>query len=435
MKQVLSNEILENNRKKNNYRVMLATTIIVSLMILVTAILEVLGIATKAINIGAVAKATAFSFIIGFLLWKYIAKYGVRPYSKWLVISIVFIWITALRTVPHDAPESYAIYYLLILMSVFYFDLLLVIFSTTLCILGDLLLLHYYPTLYPDGSLSGTLVIRYFCFLWIGIAAAFSSYAIKELILLNTSLSIHNLKLKEDVNRKTHIDNMRKEFIAAVSHELKTPISIIEGYAEGLNDGIVEENEKNEFINIIIDESQKMKYLVEDMLDLTKFEYGFLKITWEDFSLNDLLLICINKFKLNLKEKDLEIQINLEKDYIVSGDTSRIENVVINLLSNAIRHSPEGSVIKIIITDKIDQVLIKIQNNTNYFTKEEKNLIWDAFYRVEKSRNRKFGGTGLGLAVVKTILELHASDFGVNNTDLGVEFYFTLNKSINKIAN
>lgn len=241
-------------------------------------------------------------------------------------------------------------------------------------------------------------------------------------------LNTANSNLKKDIENEKKLEAMRKEFVANVSHELKTPIALIEGYAEGIKDGIVEEGEIDDYLDVIIDESHKMNSLVMDMLELSKLESPNFKLNLTDFSIISLINKCCKNLDHFVAKKNLKINY-LKDDFLVVGDEFRINEVITNLLTNAIEHSKDNSSIDIVIDDLKDTVKINIINYGNFIPKEEMKNIWDKFYKIDKSRNRILGGTGLGLAIVKNILVLHKSRFGVENISDKVCFFFTLDKA------
>ncbi|WP_055667567.1 ATP-binding protein [Desnuesiella massiliensis] len=243
-----------------------------------------------------------------------------------------------------------------------------------------------------------------------------------------TELKISNEKLKDDIEKERKLEKMRKEFIAGVSHELKTPISIIEGYAEGLKDNIVEGEAKDFYIDVIIDETKKMTSLVYDMLDLSQMESGNYKLNKEVLDIMELIKLIVKKHINFVKDKEIDIHIALQEKFLVVGDKLRLEQVITNYLTNAIRYTPQKGFIKIYSIVKNDNIYIYFQNSGSFIPEKDLNNIWDKFYKIDKSRNRDMGGTGLGLAIVKNILTLHNSDFGVRNVEDGVEFYFSLKK-------
>lgn len=241
-------------------------------------------------------------------------------------------------------------------------------------------------------------------------------------------LKLANKKLVKDIEKEKNLEKMRKEFISSASHELKTPLGIMKGFAEGIKDGIYEDK-KDYYLDVILDEIDKMNNLVFDMLELSKLESKSYKLKKEEFNIDKLVLYVKDKLIYQIEEKNLNININIDKDKImVCGDKRKIEQVLMNLFSNAIRHSNTNGEITIDINSKDNAVYVCIENRGKHIPEDKIDRIWDRFYRAEQSRDRKSGGTGLGLAIVKNILELHNSKYGVKNTKKGVLFHFTLQK-------
>lgn len=239
-----------------------------------------------------------------------------------------------------------------------------------------------------------------------------------------------NKKLKEDIEKEKQIDHMRKEFISSVSHELKTPISLIQGYAEGLKDNIAtDEENKNFYCEVIMDESNKMEKLVKDLLELSQIESGYLEIKMETFNIVHILEKLVNRYKPILNKRKICAKVDTYDKYVnVVGDRLKIEQVLVNFMSNAVNHIDENGRLKITVKDHDSKIRIGIYNTGSSIPTKEIDKIWDSFYKVDKSRERKYGGTGLGLSIVKGILEIHDSSFGVFNKNEGVEFWFTLKK-------
>jgi signal transduction histidine kinase len=219
---------------------------------------------------------------------------------------------------------------------------------------------------------------------------------------------------------------MRKEFVAGVSHELKTPISLIDGYAEALKDNIVDAEDRNYFIEVIIDESRKMNNLVIDMLDLAQLESGTFKFEKEYFKLDELIFTTLKKYKSIFEERGIKFKENLIKEIQVYSDWERIEQVVTNFITNAIRHTKANGTITVEMSIRENKVFVSVENTGSNIPEDEITKIWGKFYKIDKSRNRKLGGTGVGLSIVKNILTKHGSEYGVENTDSGVKFYFSL---------
>lgn len=242
-----------------------------------------------------------------------------------------------------------------------------------------------------------------------------------------SSLKEANTKLEEDIERERVLEKMRKEFVAAVSHELKTPISLIGGYTEGLKDGVFQGDEKDYYLDVILDESRKMGNLVSDMLDLSQLESGNFKLIKEEFNIDELISSTLKKFSTLINEKNIELQLNLIHKIRVNADWTRIEQVITNFITNAIRHTQDNGFIKVAMEEKENsEVMIYVENSGGHIPDEEIDKIWENFYKIDKSRNRKLGGTGIGLAIVKNILMLHGYKYGVENTDNGVRFYLVV---------
>lgn len=244
-----------------------------------------------------------------------------------------------------------------------------------------------------------------------------------------------NARLQEDVEEKLRSEQLRKELIANISHELKTPLGIVKGFAEGLQDGVADDK-RERYLTFIVNETDRMNALIMDMLELSKFEVKAIRLQPRSFSLTDLIQQAADSFTRQLEDKRLQLSIpqGQDEEAIVQADSRRIEQVILNLLSNAIRHAEENSVVTIrLLRMSPGKVTTIIENAGKPISKADMGRIWDQFYRAERSRDRKSGGTGLGLAIVKHILVLHESDYGVMNTDRGVAFYFTLNESRGEI--
>ncbi|WP_315108228.1 HAMP domain-containing sensor histidine kinase [Clostridium intestinale] len=245
-----------------------------------------------------------------------------------------------------------------------------------------------------------------------------------------TELKSKNDILQEEVEHERKVEEMRKGFIADVSHELKTPIGIIEGYAEGIRDGIVQGEAKNDYLNIIIDEAHKMNKLVMDMLELSKLQSGNVKPNIETFNIIRMIQGSLRKYNVLIREKSLEVVFNPEFEYLyVEGDTFQIEQVLSNFMTNAIKYTPSSEKIVISIEKLESKVLISIENLGVQISKDELDNIWNKFYKIDKSRVRDKNSSGLGLSITKGILDLHNSSYGIQNTSNGVLSYFTLNLS------
>ena len=246
----------------------------------------------------------------------------------------------------------------------------------------------------------------------------------------------NNLELEKDIEEKSKIDEMRKQFISDVSHELKTPIALIQGYAEGLVENVNSDDESRKFYaEVILDESNKMDTLVKQLLELMKLEYGKREFNNEDFNIVELINEVIRKCKVMIEEKNIKIEFDSSKQVMVNADDFYIEQVVTNYFTNAIKHANNVNVekkISIKIEEKENKVRVSVFNTGNNIPEEHLNKIWGRFYKEDSSRNRNDGGTGIGLALVKAIMNNYKNDYGVINRENGVEFYFDLDHEKNE---
>ena len=246
----------------------------------------------------------------------------------------------------------------------------------------------------------------------------------------------NNLELEKDIEEKSKIDEMRKQFISDVSHELKTPIALIQGYAEGLVENVNSDDESRKFYaDVILDESNKMDTLVKQLLELMKLEYGKRELNNENFNIVELINEVIRKCKVMIEEKNIKIEFDSSKQVTVNADDFYIEQVVTNYFTNAIKHAENVNgekKISIKIEEKESKVRVSVFNTGNNIPEEHLSKIWGRFYKEDSSRNRNDGGTGIGLALVKAIMNNYKNDYGVINRENGVEFYFDLDHEKNE---
>ncbi|MGN4423798.1 ATP-binding protein [Bacillus cereus group sp. MYBK30-1] len=239
-------------------------------------------------------------------------------------------------------------------------------------------------------------------------------------------LNVANTKLQQDIERERQLEKTRKEFISGVSHELKTPLSVIRSFAEGIKDGVSKDT--TYYTDVILEETENMNRLIVEMLELAKLESGTYKLDMSTFSIGELIQQVYAKLSFSMEEKHLQVDVHADASLFVKANRSRIEQVVVNLLSNAIRYTPDGEKIHVSVVETEDKVKIEIENTGNPIPEESLEKIWDRFYRLDASRSRHTGGTGLGLSIVKNILDLHHAEYGVYNTTNSVLFYFNLQK-------
>ncbi len=265
----------------------------------------------------------------------------------------------------------------------------------------------------------------------------------------------NNRALEKDIEEKSKIDEMRKQFISDVSHELKTPIALIQGYAEGLVENVnTDEESKKFYAEVILDESNKMDQLVKKLLQLMKLEYEKREFNNKKFDLVELIKEVIRKCDVMLQENKIEVIFNQEEPVYVYADDFYIDQVVTNYFTNAIKHAEivnngekhkEGIIkrvdseirnkrsnenkkqIKIRIEENGEKARVFVFNTGKRIPEDDIDKIWGRFYKVDSSRNREDGGTGIGLALVKAIQNNYKNEYGVENKENGVEFFFDIN--------
>ena len=245
-----------------------------------------------------------------------------------------------------------------------------------------------------------------------------------------------NIELEKDIEEKSKIDEMRKSFISDVSHELKTPIALIQGYSEGLLENVNTDEESRRFYaEVILDETNKMDKLVKQLLELMKLEYGKREFKDTKFNIVEVEKEVVRKSKVMLEEKQVDVQIKSSDEIMVLADDFYIEQVVTNYLTNAIKHVEEIQGLKEISIENVvdvekNKVRVKVFNTGKNIKEEDITRIWNRFYKVDESRNRADGGTGIGLSFVRAIMNNYGNQYGVMNKENGVEFYFELDLAI-----
>ena len=241
-------------------------------------------------------------------------------------------------------------------------------------------------------------------------------------------LRLANENLKKDLEIREENENMRKEFVSNVSHELKTPIALIQGYAEGLQEGIMDdENSRQIYLDVIIDEANKMNRLVREMLILNQLEAGRMNMDLVDFDLTELIDGVVESNRIYLDAQNITYSFVNKEVCMVNADEFLVEQVVTNFISNAIHYVMNENVI-VVKYDfvKKGKVRISVFNSGNNIAKKDIKHIWEKFYKADKARSREYGGSGIGLSVVKATMELLHEKFGVENLSNGVEFWCEL---------
>ena len=250
-----------------------------------------------------------------------------------------------------------------------------------------------------------------------------------ELGTLSRNINTMSAKLKDNIDalkieieKERKIDDMRKNLIMNVSHELKTPIFLIQSYAEGLRENVAESPEdRNYYCNVIVEETARMDNMVKELLDLAKLEVGNVNLDIKRFFVSEIIddFLTVNEITINSRN------INVIKNYeniSVYADIELAKRAVNNVIVNAIDHVNDGGLIRINAENKEKCCCISVYNSGSHIPEDDIDKIWDNFYKVEKSRNRMYGGTGIGLSIVKAVMQSHGGNYYVENADDGVLF-------------
>ncbi|WP_026700740.1 sensor histidine kinase [Salibacterium aidingense] len=248
----------------------------------------------------------------------------------------------------------------------------------------------------------------------------------RNINFLSHTLHSHIKQLEQDIEKEKKLENTRKEFISGVSHELKTPLSIMNSCISILKDGVAS-HKKDYYFDSLAKEVDKMNHLVVDMLELAKFESGTYKMKMDVFSIDQTIEKVYDQLSLEIEKKNVHVYTSLDKAEVIANQP-RIEQVITNFVTNAIHYTPENKEIIISTMEEKEAVKVCVENKGTHIELEQLDKIWDRFYRGDTSRKRSKEGTGLGLAIAKNILELHDVHYGVSNTEDGVLFFFYLNK-------
>ncbi|OWA37795.1 hypothetical protein B9G55_07070 [Saccharibacillus sp. O16] len=234
-----------------------------------------------------------------------------------------------------------------------------------------------------------------------------------------------NHQLTREIEEKKALEKLQKDFFANASHELKTPISIVRGFAEGMRDGIGA-GRQDHYIQVILEESEKMEHLVQDMLELLRLDSPAIRLYKSPVLLSELTEETLQKLVYQMREKGLAARIVRQEERTVVVDAGKMEQVILNLLTNAIRHAQPDSTIEIVVRGEPGRCIYQLHNKGEGIPEPYLSRIWERFFRVEAARDRESGGTGLGLAIVKRILELHDIEYEVRSEQGGVTFELIL---------
>ena len=236
-----------------------------------------------------------------------------------------------------------------------------------------------------------------------------------------------NFRLQQDIEQKEKIEKMRTDFMGNVSHELKTPIALIQGYAEGLREGVSDDAESREFYcDVIMDEAAKMNQMVKNLMTLNQLEFGDENVEFQRFDLTELIRGVLQSMEIVAQQKEARVQFRQKEPVYVWADEFKAEQVVRNYVSNAFNHLDGDRVVDVKLIPSGEKVKVTVFNTGAPIPEEDVPHIWEKFYKVDKAHTREYGGNGIGLSIVKAIMDSFHQKYGVKNYDNGVEFWFEL---------
>ena len=245
-----------------------------------------------------------------------------------------------------------------------------------------------------------------------------------------SELKSANVRLQQDIAKREQIDEMRKDFLSNVSHELKTPLALIQGYAEGLKECVNDDEESRTFYcDVIMDESDKMNRMVKQLLTLNQLEFGNEPVEMIRFDIVELIRGVIQSSSLIAAQKGVDICFADMEPVYVWGEEFKVEEVITNYLTNALNHAEGEKRIDIRLTPGEHVVRVSVFNTGVPIPEEDLDKIWIKFYKVDKARTREYGGSGIGLSIVKAIMDSFHQKCGVINHEDGVEFWMELENS------
>lgn len=240
-------------------------------------------------------------------------------------------------------------------------------------------------------------------------------------------LEMENERLQHDLEEKERQNEIQREFVANVSHELKTPITLVQGYAEGLLDGMCEDEESRKYYSgVIVDEAGRMNKIVQQLLMLSSIESGTDEPEKSEFDFSGLVKGLAEQMGILAEKKNVEITLDVPDGITAIADEFKIESVITNYMSNAINHVNENGRILIKVFKEANRVHFSIFNTGKTIPEQELEHIWEKFYKVDKAHTRSYGGSGIGLSIVKAVMDAHRMPYGVRNKEDGVEFWLDL---------
>lgn len=242
-----------------------------------------------------------------------------------------------------------------------------------------------------------------------------------------TELKTANYHLQKDIEQKDKLEKMRSDFFGNISHELKTPIALIQGYAEGLKELVNDDPEsRNFYCEVIMDEAAKMNELVKNLLTLNQMELGDDNVEFSRFDLMEIIKGVLQSMEIVAQSKEVKVSFRQRQPVYVMADEFKTEQVIRNYISNAFNHVAGDMVVDVRISTDGEKARVSVFNTGTPIPEEDIPHIWDKFYKVDKAHTREYGGSGIGLSIVKAVMDSFHQKYGVQNYENGVEFWFEL---------
>ena len=228
-----------------------------------------------------------------------------------------------------------------------------------------------------------------------------------------------------------NLENLRRGFVSDVSHELRTPMTTISGFVEGILDGTIPPESRDEYLSVVLSESKRLSRLVTNLLQISRMESGETAVNKTDFDINELVRLALLKFEMMITPKNIDVLLSVDDGRLmVNADKDSITQVLINLINNAVKFTPDGGKISIDVKNADEKVIVSIKNTGHGIEPDKLEHIWERFYKTDTSRSMDRSGVGLGLYIVKRIISMHGESINVRSTvDEYTEFSFTLAKS------
>jgi len=260
-----------------------------------------------------------------------------------------------------------------------------------------------------------------------------------SIILFIRAMTIYELRtknqeLENSIKQKEELEKMRSEFLSGVSHELKTPLAIIQGYAEGLDEFVDSDEETRKYYcDVIVDEASKMNSIVQKLMSINRLEFGEVEHIYDYFDIIELIKDYLHSSELLCKSNDVTLKMNDYTPIMVFSDAYSIREVFDNYFSNALHYVSGDKIIEIKISEEDDYITVSVFNSGVPIPEESINRLFEKFYKVDTARTREYGGSGVGLSVVKAVLDSLNEQYGVKNYAEGVEFFFTVHRKDTRV--